>query len=69
LVRPGLLFHVLFASRLSPPAPVQVRQIGSNVGELTCSRVIKATKFPAIPEAVQREQKKNYLEMSSQIGG
>jgi outer membrane biosynthesis protein TonB len=35
----------------------------------TCSRVLKSTKFPPIPEAVQREQKKKYLDMSSQIGG
>jgi outer membrane biosynthesis protein TonB len=35
----------------------------------TCSRVLKSTKFPPIPEAVQREQKKNHLDMSSQIGG
>ena len=34
LVRLGLLFHVLFVSRLSPPAPAQVRQVGSNVGAL-----------------------------------
>jgi outer membrane biosynthesis protein TonB len=33
-----------------------------------CTRVIKSTKFPAIPEAVRHEQKKNYLDMSSQIG-
>jgi outer membrane biosynthesis protein TonB len=35
----------------------------------TCSRVLKSKKFPPIPEAVQREQKKSYLDMSSQIGG
>jgi len=34
MVRLGLLFHVLFASRLSPPAQAQVRQVGSNVGAL-----------------------------------
>jgi len=38
LVRLGLLFHVLFASRLSPPAPAQVRQVGSNVGALIIAR-------------------------------
>ena len=35
----------------------------------TCMSILKSTKFPPIPEAVQREQKKNYLEMSFQIGG
>ena len=35
----------------------------------TCVRVLKSTKFPAIPEAVRREQKRNYLDMSSEIGG
>jgi outer membrane biosynthesis protein TonB len=35
----------------------------------TCTRVLRSTKFPAIPEAVQREQKKGYLDMSSEIGG
>jgi hypothetical protein len=35
----------------------------------TCTSITKSTKFPPIPEAVQREQKKNYLEMSSLIGG
>jgi hypothetical protein len=38
MVRLGLLFHVLFVSRLSPPAPAQVRQVGSNVGALIIAR-------------------------------
>jgi hypothetical protein len=37
-VRLGLLFHVLFASSLSPPASVQVRQVASNVGALIIAR-------------------------------
>jgi outer membrane biosynthesis protein TonB len=35
----------------------------------TCLRGIRSTKFPPLPEAVRREQKKNYLDMSVQIGG
>ena len=35
----------------------------------TCTSILKSTKFPPIPEAVQREQKKHYLDMSSQFGG
>jgi outer membrane biosynthesis protein TonB len=35
----------------------------------TCTRVLKSTKFPPIPDVVRREQKKNYLDMSSEIGG
>ena len=34
----------------------------------TCTSVLQSAKFPPIPEAVQREQKKNYLDMSSEIG-
>ncbi len=38
MVRLGLLFHVLFVSRLSPPAPAQIRQVGSNVGASIIAR-------------------------------
>jgi hypothetical protein len=33
----------------------------------TCTRMLSSTKFPPIPEAVQREQKKTYLEMSFEL--
>ena len=35
----------------------------------TCTRVLKSTKFPPVPEAVRRELKKNYVDMSSEFGG
>ena len=35
----------------------------------TCTRVLQSTKFPPVPAAVQRELKKNYVDMSSEFGG
>src|SRR5262249_40618521 len=40
MVRLGLLFPVLFTSRLSPPAPAQVRQVGSNVSAFMIARLV-----------------------------